>query len=59
MGWVILIIALVLGVILSNLLLLKKTAKMEVPKHIIKAIKEREAAEAEDKDETKHNKKPD
>jgi len=45
-GWLIfLIIALVLGVILSNLMLLKQSAKLEIPADVIKAIKERKQAE--------------
>jgi len=45
-GWLIfLIIALVLGIILSNLMLLKHSAKMEIPASVLKAIKERKQAE--------------
>ncbi|MDN2662155.1 DUF2897 family protein [Psychromonas sp. 14N.309.X.WAT.B.A12] len=52
-GWVIFIIVIVLGIILSNILLLKQSAKMKVPDHVLKAIKEREAAEAENEDKKK------
>lgn len=45
-GWLIfLIISLVLGVILSNLLLLKQSAKHKIPDHIIKAVAARKEAE--------------
>jgi len=45
-GWLIfLIIALVLGIILSNLLLLKQSAKLEIPADVIKAMKKRKQAE--------------
>lgn len=43
-GWTIfIIIALVLGVIISNLMLLKHSAKMPLPEHIRKAIEEKKA----------------
>ncbi|RBW45713.1 DUF2897 domain-containing protein [Psychromonas sp. B3M02] len=58
-GWVIFIIFLVLAIILSNLLLLRKSAKMKVPDHVLKAIKEREAKEAaEAEKECEDKKKP-
>lgn len=45
-GWTLFfIISLVLGVIVSNILLLKQTAKHKVPEHILKAIAERKKAE--------------
>lgn len=45
-GWLIfLIIALVLGIIVSNIILLKQTAKMKVPDHVLKSIAERKLAE--------------
>ena len=53
-GWVIFIILLVLGIIVSNILLLKKTANMKIPQHVIKAVKERQQKELEEE-----NKKPD
>ncbi len=41
-GWLIfLIIALVLGIIVSNLLLLKHSAKNKIPEHILSAIAEK------------------
>lgn len=41
-SWAIaLLIILVLGVIVSNLMLLKNTAKMKIPKEILKAIKKK------------------
>ena len=53
-GWMIfLIIALVLGVIVSNLLLLKQSAKMQIPDSVIKASKARRAAEALEKQNKK------
>lgn len=44
-GWVTFIIVLVLGIILSNILLLKQSAKMKVPDHVLKAIKEKQDKE--------------
>ncbi|MFQ3176372.1 MAG: putative membrane protein affecting hemolysin expression [Psychromonas sp.] len=42
-GWAVaLIIIFILGIIISNLLLLKKTANMKVPEAVLRAIKERE-----------------
>ncbi|MEH6454117.1 MAG: DUF2897 family protein [Psychromonas sp.] len=41
-------IALVLGVIVSNLMLLKQTAKYKVPKEVIEAVKKRREKEAEE-----------
>ncbi|MDA7745931.1 DUF2897 family protein [Psychromonas sp.] len=42
-GWVIFIIVLVLGFIISNILLLKQSANMKIPDSVIDAVKEREA----------------
>ena len=57
-GWLIfLIIALVLGVILSNIMLLKHTAKMEIPASVIKAVKERREAEQLQKQEQEEQNK--
>ena len=53
-GWIIFIILLVLGIIVSNILLLKQTANMKIPQHVIKAVKERQQKELE-----AENKKPD
>ena len=45
-GWLIfLVISLVLGIIVSNLMLLKQSAKMKIPDHILKSIKEKKLAE--------------
>jgi len=45
-GWLIfLIISLVLGVIVSNLLLLRDSAKNKIPEHILKSIAEKKIAE--------------
>ena len=44
-GWVIFIIILVLGIIVSNLLLLKQTANMKIPDDVLKAIKEKKQRE--------------
>tara|TARA_R110001583_G_scaffold22377_3_gene83959 strand:- start:3910 stop:4104 length:195 start_codon:yes stop_codon:yes gene_type:complete len=59
-GWaVFFIIVFVLGIILSNILLLKQTAKTKVPDHIIKKVAERRAKEAEmEEQKEKQNKKP-
>jgi uncharacterized membrane-anchored protein YhcB (DUF1043 family) len=46
--WVAVIIALVLGVIVGNLLLLKQTAKFKVPKEVIEAVKKRKEKEAQE-----------
>jgi uncharacterized membrane protein affecting hemolysin expression len=41
-GWAVtLIIVFILGIIISNLMLLKKTANMKVPESVLRAIKER------------------
>jgi hypothetical protein len=54
-GWIVfLIIALVLGIIVSNIILLKQTAKMKVPDHVLKSIAERKLAEKTEAE----NKKP-
>ncbi|WP_022941481.1 DUF2897 family protein [Psychromonas hadalis] len=45
-GWgVFLIIALVLGIIISNLMLLKQSAKIKIPERILKEIAEKKQAE--------------
>ncbi|MEI6897697.1 MAG: DUF2897 family protein [Psychromonas sp.] len=45
-GWLVfLIISLVLGIIVSNLLLLKQSAKIKIPDSVLKAIKEKKLAE--------------
>lgn len=46
-GWVIFIIVLVLGIIVSNLLLLKKTANMKIPDSVLKAIKDKKQQDLE------------
>jgi len=55
-GWMIFfIIAMVLGIIVSNLLLLKQSTKNKIPDHILKSIakkKELEKMEAESKKPT-------
>jgi hypothetical protein len=48
--WVAFIIALVLGVIVSNLMLLKYSAKFKVPKEVIDAVNKRKSKEAQLKD---------
>lgn len=40
-GWVIFIIVLVLGIIISNILLLKQSANMKMPDSVLKAIEEK------------------
>ena len=59
-GWLIfLIIAIVLGVILRNLLLLKQSAKHKIPDHIIKSIAARRLAEEQEAEKLDaQNKKP-
>ncbi len=56
-GWAVtLLIALVLGVIVSNLMLLKHTAKMKVPQEILDVIqKKKEKAIQEEKQKKKPN----
>lgn len=45
-GWLIfLIIALVLGIIVSNLMLLKQSAKIKIPESVLKEISEKKQAE--------------
>lgn len=45
-GWMIFfIISLVLGIIVSNLLLLKQSAKNKIPDHILKSIADKRKAE--------------
>ena len=57
-GWLIfLIIAIVLGVILSNLLLLKQSAKHKIPDHIIKAVAARRLAEEQEAEKLNVQKK--
>jgi len=55
-GWVIFIIVFALGIILGNLLLLRKSAQMKVPESVIKAVKERQRKEQEAEN---NKKKPD
>ncbi|PKF61018.1 DUF2897 domain-containing protein [Psychromonas sp. psych-6C06] len=51
-GWLIfLIISLVLGIIISNLLLLKQSAKIKIPESVLKSIAERKEAENESREE--------
>ena len=65
MGWVIFIIVLVLGIIVSNILLLKQSANMKIPDSVIEAMqKKKDREEAEQKQleieqEQKKNNKPD
>ena len=49
-GWVIFIIVLVLGIVLSNILLLKKSANMEVPDSVKQAIKEKTKEETQERE---------
>ena len=45
-GWMLfLLIALVMGIILGNILLLKHSAKMKLPDSVLKAIEEKKEAE--------------
>ena len=55
-GWVIFIIVFALGIILGNLLLLRKSAQTKVPESVIKAVKERQRKEQEAEN---NKKKPD
>ncbi|MEL0659110.1 DUF2897 family protein [Psychromonas arctica] len=61
MGWVIFIIVLALGIILSNILLLKKSANMKIPDSVVKAMQEKKDKEAREhlEQEKKAQKKPD
>ena len=55
-GWMLfLLIALVMGIILGNILLLKHSAKMKLPDSVLKAIEEKKEAERLAEEE---NKKP-
>jgi hypothetical protein len=57
-GWLLfLVITLVLGIIVSNLLLLKHSAKMKLPDRVLKAIEEKKEAERIAQQES-NNKKP-
>ena len=58
-GWVIFIIVLVLGIVLSNILLLKQSANMEVPDSVKQAIKEKNEREARELLEKEEQKKTD
>ena len=57
MGWVIFIIVLVLGIILSNILLLKQSAKMKIPDSVVKAIHEKNEREVREQLEQEEKKK--
>ena len=61
MGWVIFIIVLALGIILSNILLLKKSANMKIPDSVVKAMQKKKDREAREQleQEKKAQKKPD
>jgi len=53
-GWAVaLLIILVLGVLVSNLMLLKHTAKMKVPKEILDAIQKKKDKALQKKTEKK------
>ncbi|HEY5714891.1 MAG TPA: DUF2897 family protein [Psychromonas sp.] len=53
-GWAVaLLIILVLGVLVSNLMLLKHTAKMKVPKEILDAIQKKKDKALQKKKEKK------
>jgi len=60
-GWLIFIIVLVLGIIISNILLLKQSANLKVPEKVKQAIKEKNEREAKEQleAEKKSEKKPD
>ena len=45
-GWVIFIVVIVLGIILSNIFLLKQSANMKLPDSVVKAIKDKKEKEA-------------
>jgi len=58
-GWMVfLIIALVMGVIVSNLLLLKQSAKMKIPESVLKSIATKKQAEQLAKNTAVNKKKP-
>ena len=53
-GWALaLLIALVLGVVVSNLMLLKQTAKMKVPKEILDAIQKKKQQASQEEQQKK------
>ena len=52
-GWALfLLIALVLGIVFSNIMLLKHTAKMKLPKDVIQAIEKKKKKEEAEKKPT-------
>jgi competence protein ComGC len=59
-GWVIFIVVIVLGIIISNILLLKQSANMKLPDSVVKAIEEKKAMERlEEEQQNTNPKKPD
>jgi competence protein ComGC len=59
-GWVIFIVVIVLGIIISNILLLKQSANMKLPDSVVKAIEEKKAMERlEEEQQNTNSKKPD
>jgi hypothetical protein len=59
-GWVIFIVVFVLGIIISNILLLKQSANMKLPDSVVKAIEEKKAMERlEEEQQNTNPKKPD
>jgi len=60
-GWVIFIVVIVLGIIISNILLLKQSANMKLPDSVVKAMEEKKAMEQlqEEEQQNAKQKKPD
>jgi hypothetical protein len=60
-GWVIFIVVIVLGIIVSNILLLKQSANMKLPDSVVKAIEEKKALALlqEQEQQNADEKKPD
>jgi hypothetical protein len=58
-GWVIFIVVIVLGIIVSNILLLKQSANMKLPDSVVKAIEEKKALALLQEQQNADEKKPD
>lgn len=59
-GWIIFIVVIVLGIIISNILLLKQSANMKLPDSVVKAMEEKKALEQlQEEQQNEKQKKPD
>ncbi|TEW55220.1 DUF2897 family protein [Psychromonas sp. RZ22] len=52
-GWGIFVVVLVVGIIIYNILLIRKSAKMKVPESLLQEIREKKEREREENEQEK------